>query len=41
MYACECDKDCEIDKFLENSIWVKIIINDLVFTCDKFTCDEM
>ena len=33
--ACECDKHCEIDKYLKNCTCVKSIIDDLLVTCDK------
>ena len=41
MYACECEKDCEIKECLENSTCVKSIIDNLVITCDKITCGKM
>ena len=35
MCACECDKDCEIDKYLKQCTCIKRILDDLVFMCDE------
>ena len=35
MCACECDKNCEIDRYLKHCTCKKSIIDDLVFTCDE------
>ena len=32
--VCECDKDCEIGECLENSTYMKSLIDDLLVTCD-------
>ena len=33
--ACKCDKDCEIGGYMKEYEFTKIIVNDLVLTCNK------